>query len=198
MEIKGPGHFLSLIKAELARNKRLGYFLGFINTMGLCLGLLPFVMLYAKQMYHTQSQDTGLFLLTKVIGSVTIGFILFLLNKRYKYRYLLYANSLLMMVLLVVLLLSTSMPPFILIFLAGGIVISIYSISMNGVMLEISSTENRTLYAGIAGAGNIIPAVFPLLGGWIIVRTGYPIFFALFMFFILISLFFIYKLDCSK
>jgi len=69
---------------------------------------------------------------------------------------------------------------------------------MNGVLLEISGTENRALYAGIAGAGNILPAIFPLLGGWIIERSGYPLFLVLFILIILISLFFIYKLDCRK
>ena len=73
-----------------------------------------------------------------------------------------------------------------------------YSISMNGVLLEISGTENRTLYTGIAGTGNIIPALFPLLGGWIIERAGFQLFFILFMFIILLSLFFIYKLNCRK
>ncbi len=198
MEIKSPGHFLSLVKTELAHNKRLVYFLGFINTMGISIALLPFVILYAKEMYHTRSYDTGLFLLSKVIGSVSIGFILFFLKERFKYRYLLYINAFLVIGLLAVLLLSKEMPPFILIFLTGGIIISIYMISMNGILLEISNTENRTLYIGIAGAGNIIPAVFPLLGGWVIVRAGYPLFFILFMLIILISLFLIYKLDCRK
>jgi len=196
--IKSPGHFLSIIKTELIQNKRLVYFLGFINTMGVSIALLPFIMLYAKDLYHTQSQDTGLFLLSKVIGSVAIGFMLFVLNKKFKYRYLLYVNIFLVVSIPLFLLISSGPPPFVLIFLIGGVILSIYLISMNGVLLEISNTENRALYTGIAGAGNIIPAIFPILGGWIIERTGYQLFFVLFMFIILLSLFFIYKLDCRK
>jgi len=196
--IKSPGHFLSIIKTELIQNKRLVYFLGFINTMGVSITLLPFIMLYAKDLYHTQSQDTGLFLLFKVIGSVAIGFILFALNKKFKYRYLLYGNVFLVVSIPLFLLISSGPPPFILIFLIGGVILSTYLISMNGVLLEISETENRTLYTGIVGAGNIIPAVFPILSGWIIERSGYQLFFVLFMFIILLSLFFIYKLNCRK
>jgi MFS family permease len=155
-------------------------------------------MLYAKDLYHTQSQDTGLFLLSKVIGSVAIGFILFALNKKFKYRYLLYGNIFLVVSIPLFLLISSGPPPFILIFLIGGVILSIYLISMNGVLLEISNTENRALYTGIAGAGNIIPAIFPILGGWIIERTGYQLFFVLFMFIVLLSLFFVYKLNCRK
>ncbi len=198
MIVKNPRHFLSLIKAELAHNNKLVYFLGFINTMGISITLLPFIMLYAKEVHHTQSHDTGLFLLYKVIGSVVIGFILFLINKKFKYRYLLYGNVFLVVSVPLILLLSPGVPPFTLIFLAGGVIFSMYSISMNGVLLEISGTENRTLYTGIAGTGNIIPALFPLLGGWIIERSGYLLFFILFVSIILLSLFFIYKLNCKK
>jgi len=198
MVVKNPGHFLSLIKTELVKNKKLGYFLGFINTMGISITLLPFVMLYAKELHHTQSYDTGLFLLYKVIGGVTIGFLLFLLSKKYKYRYLLYGNVLLVISVSLILLVMPDSPPFKIIFLIGGIIFSIYGISMNGVLLEVSGTNNRTLYTGIAGAGNILPALFPIFGGWIIERFGFHLFFSLFAFMILFSLFFIYKLNCRK
>jgi len=198
MIIKSPTHFMFLIKTELSQNKKLVYFLGFINTMGVSITLLPFIILYAKELYHTQSHDTGLFLLYKVIGSIAIGFVLFMINKKFKYRYLLYGNVFLVVSVLLVLLLLPGKPPFLFIFLTGGIIVSMYLISLNGVLLEISGTENRVLYTGIAGAGNILPATFPLLGGWIIERSGYQIFLILFMLIILISLFFIYKLDCKK
>ena len=198
MVIKSPAYFLSLIKTELNRNRRLAYFLGFINTMGISMTLLPFVMLYAKEMYHTQSQDTGWFLLSKVIGGVAVGFILFLVNKKFRYRYLLYGNVFLVALIGVTFLLSSGEPPFGFIFILGGMVISVYLISMKGVLLEISDNENRALYTGIAGAGNIIPAIFPVLGGWLIERTGYRLLFVLYVILILVSLIFIYKLDCKK
>lgn len=198
MVIKNLNHFMFKIKTELIQNKRLVYFLGFINTMGISITLLPFVMLYAKELFHTQSHDTGLFLFYKVIGSVTIGFFLFAIFKKFKYRYLLYGNVLLVISVSLILLITSGMPPFKYIFLTGGIIYSIYSISMNGVLLEVSGTENRALYTGIAGAGNILPALFPMLGGWIIERFGFQWFFILFILMILISLFFIYKLDCRK
>ncbi len=198
MTVRNPGHFLSLIKIELKRNRKLGYFLGFINTMGISITLLPFVMLYAKELYQTQSHETGLFLFYKVIGSVTIGFFLFLLSKKYKYRYLLYGNVVLVLAIILILLLPLKMPPFGFIFLTGGIIFSIYTISMSGVLLEVSGTDNRALYTGIAGAGNVLPAIFPILGGWIIERFGFHLFFVLFAFSVLFSLFFIYKLNCKK
>lgn len=198
MVVKSPGHFLHLVKTEIKQNRKLGYFLGFINTMGISIALLPFIILYAKEFYHTQSADTGLFLLYKVIGSVAAGFILFALAGKYKYRHLLYGSAVLAFILPLFILLSIGMPSFVSIFFIGGIIFTAYSISMSGVLLEISGNENRALYTGIAGAGNILPALFPLLGGWIIEQFGFEPFFILFMIIILSSLFFIYKIGCKK
>ncbi len=198
MVIKNLKHFMFKIRTELTQNKRLFYFLGFINTMGISITLLPFVMLYAKELFHTQSHDTGLFLLYKVIGSVTIGFFLFTIFKKFKYRYLLYGNVLLVLSVSLTLLITPGTLPFKYIFLTGGIIYSIYTISMSGVLLEVSGNENRALYTGIAGAGNILPALFPILGGLIIEQFGFQWFFILFTLMILISLFFIYKLNCRK
>jgi MFS family permease len=197
MAVKSPRHFFSLVKNELQLNKKLKYFLGFINTLGISIALLPFVILYAKEFY-TESANTGLFLLYKIVGSVLTGFVLFFLAGRYKYRYLLYGGAMLAFVLPLIIILAPGMPPFVLLFFIGGMIFTSYTISMNGVLLEVSVTENRALYTGIAGVGNIIPALFPLAGGWIIKQFGFQPFFILYMLIVLSSLFFIYKINCKK
>jgi hypothetical protein len=198
LTVRNPKHFLQLIKTELKQNPKLKYFLGFINTMGVSITLLPFVILYGKEIYHTQSATTGWFLLVKIIGSVLTAFILFLLAGKYKYRNLLYGGAILAFLLPLFMLLPFRVPSLAVIFFIGGIVFTAYSISMNGVLLEISGTKNRTLYTGIAGAGSILPTLFPLGGGWMIKHFGFLPFFALFMLLVLSSLFFIYKLNCKK
>ena len=198
LTVKNPNHFFKLIKLEWKQNQKLKYFLGFINTMGISISLLPFIILYAKDFYQIESAETGSFLLFKIIGSVATGFILFFLAGRYKYRYLLYGGAALSLSIPILTLISSGISLFMLIFLLGGIVFTTYSISMNGVLLEITANENRTLYTGIAGAGNILPALFPLLGGWLIKLYGFQPFFMLFMLIILSSFFFIYKINCNK
>ncbi len=198
LTVRNPKHFLQLIKTELKQNPKLKYFLGFINTMGVSITLLPFVILYGKEIYHTQSATTGWFLLVKIIGSVLTALILFLLAGKYKYRNLLYGGAILAFLLPLFMLLPFRVPSLAVIFFIGGIVFTAYSISMNGVLLEISGTKNRTLYTGIAGAGSILPTLFPLGGGWLIKHFGFSPFFALFMLLVLSSLFFIYKLNCKK
>jgi MFS family permease len=198
LSIRTPKHFFKLIRIELKQNKRLPWFLGFINTQGVSIALLPFILLYAKENFQTENTNIGFFLLFKVVGSVTTGLLLFMLRQKYKYRYLLLINVLLAMILPLLVLFIKDIPPFNLIFFTGGIIFAVYSITINGVLLEVSGTTNRALYTGIAGAGSILPAIFPLAGGWIIKQFGFQPFFFIYLLIILSSLFFIYKLNCKK
>ncbi|MFC1565913.1 MFS transporter [Candidatus Neomarinimicrobiota bacterium] len=198
MVVKSVSKFFMLVKNELHENPRLNYFLGFVNTMGVSLTLLPFIMLYAKENFFAQSAETGMFLLFKVVGGVIMGFILYMIAGRYKYRYLLYGNTLLVLLIPIIILFSISTPSFTTIFFIGGMIYIIYSISINGILLEISDNTNRALYIGIAGAGSIIPAIFPLIAGQIINHYGFSLFLILFMLIITSSIFFIYKMNCEK
>jgi len=198
MAVKSVRKFFILVKNELQKNPRLKYFLGFVNTMGVSLTLLPFIMLYAKENFFAQSAETGIFLLFKVVGGVIMGFFLYIIAGRYKYQYLLYGNTLLVLLIPIIILFSSSTPSFTTIFFIGGMIYTIYSISINGILLEISGNTNRALYTGIAGAGSIIPAIFPLIAGQIITLYGFSLFLILFMLIITSSIFFIYKMNCEK
>jgi len=198
LRIKGIGHFFAVMKTELKENKKLIYFLGFINTQGVAISFMPFVVLYAKNVFGAVSSDTGNFLLFKVAGVVSVSLLILALAGRAKYRVLLYLNVLLSLTVVLSTYFISDVHLIKYIFIIGGIVYSLYSITMNGVMLEISGHENRALYAGFAGAGNIFPAIFPLIGGSLIGVLGFKAFFLLFVVMILISLWFIRKMDCRK
>ena len=198
LKIRGFSHFGKTLISELKNNKKLGWFLGFVNTMGIAVSFLPFVILYAKNTFSSESVDTGNFLLFKIIGSVSVGFLILMLSGKVKYRVLLYINTILAVVLPLSLIVFITSPPFYFIFLVGGVIYSIYSITMNGILLEISGNENRVLYTGFAGAGNILPALFPLLGAFIIDEFGFTSFFIVYMIIVSLSIVSIIKLKCKK
>ncbi|WP_167618884.1 hypothetical protein [Maribellus sediminis] len=118
--------------------------------------------------------------------------------KKLNYNILLFSNVALSLTLalLAILIHDTNLMKYI--FVPGGIVYSLYTLSMNSLLLEVSGTTNRALYTGFAGAGNILPALFPLLGGSIIETFGFRIFFIIFMIIILSATFFILKIDCKR
>ncbi len=198
LKISGVKDFFGILKSELRQNRKLAYFLGFINTQGIAISFLPFVILYAKQTFQTQSNDTGLFLIFKVIGIVFVSFLVLMGAKKIKYNVLLYSNVLLSLVLAAMALAIRDVSMLKYIFIVGGVVYSLYTMSMNGLLLEVSGNENRALYTGFAGAGNILPAIFPLIGGAIISHLGFSTFFVLFMLVIVTAAFFIFKIDCKK
>lgn len=198
MIVRGPKHFFQIIRVEVKENKQLLFFLGYINTMGISITLLPFIILYAKTTFDLESTGTGNFLLFKVMGGVITGLLLSVLSGKYKYNLLLYINGALALIIPIVAILFPGIASFHLLFFLGGIIFALYSIGLNGVLLEVSGTTNRTLYTGIAGAGSILPALYPLLGGWMINQFGFLPYFILFMVVISTSFYFIYRLNCRK
>ncbi|QGY46889.1 MFS transporter [Maribellus comscasis] len=198
MKISGIKEFFQVLKRELHENKKLVYFLGFINTQGIAISFLPFVILYAKEIFKAQSNDTGIFLIFKVIGIVFVSLLVLLGAKKLKYNVLLYSNVILSLILAATAFFIKDASMIKYVFIIGGIVYSLYTMSMSGLLLEVSGNENRALYTGFAGAGNILPALFPLLGGAVISHMGFRSFFILFMIIIASSAFFIFKIDCKK
>jgi len=198
LKISGLKAFFKVLKTELKQNKKLGYFLGYINTQGVAISFLPFIILYAKETFNTQSSDTGLFLIYKITGVVFVSILVLLGAKKIKYNLLLYSNVILSLSLVALALFINDGSLIKYIFVLGGIVFSLFSMSMNGLLLEVSGTENRALYTGFSGAGNILPAIFPLIGGAIISQFGYQTFFVMFMVIIAMAAFFIFKIDCKK
>jgi len=198
LKINGFRQYFRLLRSELVQNKRLIYFLGFINTQGIIISVLPFVVLYAKEIFSTRSSDTGNFLLFKVIGIVSVSMVVFFVAARIKYNLLLYFNVALSVAMIIITMLIKDQHTIKYVFVFGGIAYSLYSITMNGLLLEVSGRENRALYTGFAGAGYIMPSIFPLAGGWIINKAGYQAFFILVIFIVSLSLFFIHKINCKK
>ena len=197
-KINGLKAFLHAVRREIQSNSRLKYYLGFVNTLGISVAILPFLILYAKEYFQVDSSQIGKFLIFKVFGVVLTGMLLFILSKRIKYRFLLYSSVLLTLFIPSFVMVSQSASGFFFVFILGGIVYSLYTVSINGVLLEVSDTQNRALYTGLAGAGNILPALFPISAGWVIQSYGFNIFFIIFMAFVASSLIFIYKLHCTK
>ncbi|GET28531.1 MFS transporter [Prolixibacter sp. SD074] len=198
LKISGMKSFFKVLQTELKQNKKLGYFLGYINTQGIAISFLPFIILYAKETFNTQNADIGIFLIYKVIGIVFVSLLVLMGATKIKYNLLLYSNVLLSLFLVFLAFIIKDVTSIKYIFVLGGIVFSLFTISMNGLLLEVSGNENRALYTGFAGAGNILPAIFPLAGGAIINWFGYHAFFVLFMLIIAMAAFFIFKINCKK
>jgi MFS family permease len=83
-----------------------------------------------------------------------------------------------------------------LIFIFSGIFIATYKTAAEGILLEISTDDNRATYAGISGAGSVLTTIFPLVAGFLLKTLGYmPVFVGVSLL-VLSSLIFVFRLDC--
>ncbi|MBW2699947.1 MAG: MFS transporter [Deltaproteobacteria bacterium] len=190
--------FLTMIPAEVKNNKNLKYYLLLINSLGLGLSTLPFIIYLAKESFGLSYSLIGNFLLLKTLGMLGASLLLLKFARRFKYKYL----------LMISLILAASMPIASLlfrdstlayqsIFVFAGIFMATYKTAIEGILLEISTDENRAIYTGISGAGNILTTIFPLVAGVLILILGYtPVFIAVSLL-ILSSFYFVLRIDCS-
>lgn len=197
-KITGIKKYFKVIREEIKTNKKFANYLMLVNTQGIVLALMPFLILYAKENFTAGNEAVRTFLIFKVTAGVIVGSFLYYYSRKVRYQNLLYLTSFLAFLLPIYVFLVPSLDVYFFAFLGAGFAYTLHKVAIDGVLLEVSNSQNRALYTGLTGAGSILPSVFPLLGGWLIGQFGYPLFFGLFMLIILGSVYFIYKLNCQK
>lgn len=191
--------FWKSILVELRTNKRLTWYLLLTNTLGLNYAILPFILLFGKSNAGLSNEFVSNVLLTKMAGLILAGIFIFFFSKKIKYDTILKISLGLGLIFpLTAWLFQDQVIAYYITFFIGGMYGSLFLVSSNGILLEISNSNNRSIYAGISGAGNFLPTLIPLVAGLIITGSGFNAFFILVMLVTLSSTFFIYKLNCLK
>jgi len=138
----------------------------------------------------------GDYLLFRTIGMLVAGLFLFKNSKHFQYKNLLKFSLILAALLpLISLALKDLQQIYQFIFIFSGIFVAAYKVAVHGLLLEISTNENRAVYAGISGAGNIVTTLFPLFAGFLISIIGYNLVYLSVTVIILSSYFFRDKIE---
>ncbi|MEA1973096.1 MAG: MFS transporter [Candidatus Cloacimonadota bacterium] len=191
--------YLKHIPLELKKNRNLKNYLFIINNLGLGMSFIPFMVLFAKKNFDLSNEFIGNILLYKVLGILVTSLILYKRSNHFDYKKLLYFSLLLGILLpFLCLIFQNNYFIFQLIFILSGVFLTTFKISQSGILIEISNNENRAKYAGISGAGSILPAIVPLLSGLMISFLGFTITFVTMSFLISLSFIFIHKLECKN
>lgn len=195
---KGFMEFLRMIPKEIRYNTNLKYYLLIINVLGLGLSFLPFLIIFAKENFEFTGEMVGNFLIFRVSGMLLASLLLYKLERRLRYKNILRLSIWLgLMIPLIALMLQNHDFWYQFLFILSGIFVASYKISLDGILIEISNETNRTTYAGIAGAGNILSVIFPLVAGFLIAHLGYTAVFISVAVIIAVSYFFTFPLNCS-
>jgi MFS family permease len=152
----------------------------------------PFYIVYATSELGMPAQTIGLFISAQTAGSITAGFLLGYLNERWGSRIVIQVSRLLALIQPLLALAFVGLPIFL-----GGDIASSYLTPLayasifllmgivNGAMMpgfvsyivDLAPEGSRPLYAGLANTLSGAVMVVPLLGGWLLEVTSYPVLF---------------------
>ncbi len=196
---QGTAGFWKSIFMELKTNHRLTWYLLLTNTLGLNYAILPFILLLGKSNAGMSDDFVSNLLLTKMTGLIAAGIFIFFFSKKIKYDTILKISLFLGIIFpLIAWIFQDHLLAYYITFFIGGLYGSLFLVSSNGILLEISNSTNRAIYAGISGAGNILPTLIPLMAGLLIAGVGFNVFFIAVLLITLSSIYFIYQLNCLK
>lgn len=196
---KGLLNFFKKIPQEIKGNPNLKYYLVLINTLGLAMSILPFLILFAKENFELTDKMVGNFLVFRISGMVVSGLIFYKLSKRVNYKFMVKAASVAgALIPLAGLFLINYEFFYQFLFILSGFFVSVYKISKSGVLIEISNVENRAVYVGISGAGDIVSMIFPLIAGALISIIGFHVVFIAVSIVVFLSFFVAIKLNCKN
>ncbi len=188
-----------LLKDAFVGDRNLRNYLYLTNTVSLGFAIIPFLIAYAKKNFGLTSSDTGNFLLLQVTGMVVSTIIYRFTSKGQRYKGILSIFIITGAALPVLaLLLHGNRLLYLSLFLLSGVVLAARQISLPGMLLEISTNENRAIYTGLSGLGSIGVLIYPVFAGIIIQRFGYTVIFIITSVLILSSFYFSRKVTCER
>ncbi len=187
------------IPHEFRQNPNLRYYIILLNSLGLGISLLPFLIVFAEDHLGLTGGQVGNYLLFRVTGMILVGYILFRLSSRFIYKQVMIGSVILGSVIPLVALVMINFPSmFQYMFILTGFFFTSYRVAKDGILIEITEEENRAFYTGIAGASNLSIILFPLAAGLLIKWLGFmPVFIGISVL-ILSTLIFAFKLDCTR
>lgn len=191
--------FLRLIPRHIAQDHNLKNYLLMINFMGLVVSFIPFMILFARSNFDLSYNFIGNILIFKVVGMLLTSIVLYKRSHKFEYKNLLFFSLICGASLPVLaLLFKNNQLAYQMLFLLSGVFVSAFRVAKNGILVEISTNENRATYTGISGAGSILPTVFPLVAGVMISVLDYSSTFIIITLLVITSLIFVTKLNCRK
>ena len=193
------GKRIKLLKDAFVEDKNLRNYLYLMNMVSIGFAIIPFLIAFAKTNFGLTSADTGNFLLLQVSGMIVSTLIYRFTSKGQRYKGIL-TIFIVSGALLPVLALAFhgSKVLYFSLFFLSGIVLASRQISLPGILLEISTDENRAIYTGLSGLGSIGVILYPVFAGIVIQYFGYKVIFILTSILILSSFYFSRKVICKS
>ncbi len=169
--------YLRKIPNVLKKDSSFKYFVIVENISSVGVMMLPFYMLYAREIMFVDDTYIGIYLISQIIGMLSSNLFWGVIGKINKakgiFRTCLFLGSLLPILSLS---LSHFDPKFFtIVFFLIGFLISGRKIGFESTLLNITPENKRFEYLGLRGTLNISIAVLPLIGSQVIQFFGYNV-----------------------
>ncbi len=167
--------FVRKIPSTLKKDKEFRMFILVENLSSFGMMIMPFYMIYAKEVLAFDSAYIGIFLLIQISGTVLSNLFWGLIGKKLNSsRIVLFCIILGSLNPLLAIFLSLFQPSlFGIVFFFVGFTISGRKIGFEPYLLDIAPTNQRIEYLGIRGSLNILVIILPLISALLIKYLGY-------------------------
>ena len=174
-------NYLKEIPSLLKKDSNYSNFILVENMASFSLMILPFYMVFARDIFNIDQSYIGKYLLFQISGTVFSNFIWGYLSRKFG------AKSVIKVCILtggtiplVALFLSRIGPDaYSFVFLLLGFIISGRRIGFDSYLLDIAPEDKRTVYLGVRGTLNILVVILPIMGSIFIEILGYAFTFIL-------------------
>lgn len=159
------------------------------NLASFSIMILPFYIIFAKQVFDLEQSYIGVFLLAQISGTVLSNIMWGILATRYNAKSVV---SLCIFIgatlpVLAIALSFTTVYFYIIVFVLLGFIVSGRRVGFEPYLLDIAPDEQRTEYLGIRGTMNIFVVILPIVGGLFIDVVGFYFTFIAVSFFMILA-----------
>jgi MFS family permease len=167
--------FLRRVPSIVGGDRRFLRFILSSNMASFSLMLLPFYMIFAKDILGVGGEWVGRYLLLQVVGAIVSNLVWGYLSGRKGSRAVVRGCIFMggAIPLLALLLRPFGPGPFGLVFVLVGFVMSGRSVGFEPYLLDLAPEDRRTVYVGINGTLNFSRVVLPILGGVVMDLFGF-------------------------
>jgi len=190
--------FVKKIPEILKSDKRFSRFIVVENLTSFSLMILPFYIVYAKEIFHITLLSFYLFAI--IIGAIISNIFWGAISKKLSSKAVIETCIFIGAFIPILSLLMVPLGPyyFTIIFLLIGFIRSGRIIGFDPYFLDIAPESKRTIYLGIRGTLSVLTVILPLIGGIFIEILGYMFTFCIVSIVMFISLFLLWEKSISQ
>ena len=181
--------FLKKIPSIIRNDVEFKNFIIIENLASFSIMILPFYIIFAKQVFDLDQSYIGIFLIVQITGTIMSNIVWGVLATKYNAKSVVKLCILIGALLPILAIILSFTSPYIYssVFIFLGFIISGRRVGFEPYLLDISPDDQRTEYLGIRGTMNLLVVILPIIGGLFIDVVGFYFTFSIVSIFMIVA-----------